>query len=264
MTMLSANDAISSVEIEFTVLGSGTRALREDRSMSSYALRCQGFFLLMDCGDGALRRALTAGLPLIQVDAVLISHLHLDHIADLPPLLWALHGEGAVRAHRPLRLYGPPGLFDFYQRMGDLYGSWINDIPVPIVVQEVFEQDFEVGPWHARTLAMHHSILANGYRLQCERKTIAYTGDTGPGPGVIRLAREAELFICECAFPNGQDMPTHLNAGQAGQIAAEAKCEKLLLTHFYPEALAVDVAAQAREFFSGQVELAQDLMRLMI
>jgi ribonuclease BN (tRNA processing enzyme) len=140
----------------------------------------------------------------------------------------------------------------------------VHEIPLPIVVREVSREEFEIGPWHVHTLPMQHGIPANGYRLHCDGKIIAYTGDTGPCAEANALAREADLFICECSLPNGQEMPTHLTAGQAGQLAAQAQCRSLLLTHFYPECLAAGPAAQVREFFSGKAELAQDLMRLMI
>jgi ribonuclease BN (tRNA processing enzyme) len=59
-------------------------------------------------------------------------------------------------------------------------------------------------------------------------------------------------------------MPTHLTAGEAGQLAAQAECKRVLLTHFYPECFAVDVAAQCRKLFSGEIELASDLQRLIL
>lgn len=250
--------------IEITVLGSGTRVLLNDRSMSGYAVRRRDFFLLLDCGDGVIRRGLAAGLPMLDIDAILFSHLHLDHVADLPSLLWALHGEGRSRGQRPLRLFGPPGLRKFFDGLGSLYGQWVNEIPLPISVREVFQQEFEIGPWHVNSLPMQHGIPANGYRLEGDGKVIAYTGDTGPCAEAIELARAADLFICECSFPSGAEMPTHLTAAQSGQLAAAVQCQLLLLTHFYPECLAGDPASQAREFFSGKVELAYDLMRLMI
>ncbi len=252
------------MNIEITVLGSGTRVLRHDRSMSGYAVRYEDFFLLLDCGDGAIRRGLAAELPLLEVDAILFTHLHLDHIADLPPLLWALHGEGRQRAARPLHLFGPPGFQKFFDGSSNLYGDWVQEIPLRVFVREVHAEEFEIGPWRVHTLPMPHGMPANGYRLQTGGKILAYSGDTGPGAEVIQLARHAHVFICECSFPNGQEMPTHLSAGQAGQLAAQAHCQKLLLTHFYPECLAADPAAEAREFFSGEIELAHDLMRLNI
>jgi len=250
--------------ITLTVLGSGTRVLLPERSMAGYALSYGNHLLLLDCGDGVIRRGLEAGLPLIAADAILITHFHLDHIADLPPLLWALHGEGKQRSERPLHVYGPPGLRNFFAGLPVLYGNWINEIAVPLHVQEVSAQTFQTGPWQVHTLPMNHGVPANGYRLQAGSTVLAYTGDTGPCPEIAELAAEAEVLIAECSFPNGQGMANHLTAGEVGEIARAANCRRVLLSHLYPESLAAPVVAQCREFFSGEVKLAHDLDRLTL
>jgi ribonuclease BN (tRNA processing enzyme) len=80
----------------------------------------------------------------------------------------------------------------------------------------------------------------------------------------VALAKNVDWLIIECAFPNGHKMPTHLTAGEAGQLAARAQARRVLLTHFYPECFEVDVTAQCREFFFGEIELASDLKRLIL
>lgn len=250
--------------LELIVLGSGTRVLLTDRSMSGYAVITPESFLLLDCGDGVIRRGLEAGLPMLRVDAILISHLHLDHIADLPPLLWALHGEGQQRTERPLYLYGPPGFRNFFEGMIGLYGEWIRRIPLEIIVTEVQSERFEVGAWQIQTYGMEHGLPANGYRLKAENKVLAYTGDTGPCDNLVPLARGADLFITECSVPTGQEMPTHLSAGEVGRFAAQAQCKRVWLSHLYPESLQADVVSQCREYFSGEIELSHDLKRLIL
>lgn len=250
--------------LEFLVLGSGTRVPLKERSMAGYAVRTAENFLLLDCGDGVLRRGLEAGLPMLQVEAILFTHLHLDHVADLPPLLWALHGEGAQRAEKPLYLFGPSGFKNFFEGMIDLYGEWIHRIPCEIIVREVVRERFSIGNCEVQTYYMEHGIPANGYRLEHENKTLAYTGDTGPCEEAIALAREADLFIAECSFPNGSESATHLTPGEVGKIAAQAKCKRVLLTHLYPQALRADIVSQCREYFSGEIELSRDLQRLML
>jgi len=249
---------------EITVLGSGTRVLLRERSMSGYAVVRPDFFILLDCGNGVIRRALEAELPILHLDAILFSHLHLDHIADLPALLWALDGEGRQRADRPLRLFGPPGFGNFFARLGDLYGKWLERLPAPVLIHEVERERFTLGPWQIETQPMFHGLPANGYRLELDGKILSYTGDTGPCEEVVKLAQNADWLIIECSFPDGQLMPTHLTAGEVGQLAAKADCKRVLLTHFYPECFEIDIAAQCRKFFSGHIELASDLQRLIL
>jgi ribonuclease BN (tRNA processing enzyme) len=249
---------------EIIVLGSGTRVLHRERSMSAYAIQRPDFFLLLDCGGGAVRRGLEASLPILHVDAILFTHLHLDHVADLPELLWALDDESQPRADRPLHLLGPPGFRNFFDGLSEVFGKWLKRLPVPLRVREVKQQRFSLGPWQVETLPMQHGVPANGYRLEVDGKILAYTGDTGSCDEVVTLARNADWLIIECSFPNGQILPTHLTAGETGTLAAKAECRRVLLTHFYPDCFAVDVAAQCREFFDGEIELANDLKRLIL
>ena len=250
------------VHIELIILGSGTRVLLDERSMAGYALLCGNFFLLLDCGNGVIRRGLQAKLPLLQIDAILITHLHMDHIADLPSLLWALHGEGHCRAKRPLSIYGPSGLKDFYSGLINLYGTWIEEIEPEVRVIEVEVQDFPVGPWEIKTLPMQHGLPANGYRLEQGNKIITYTGDTGPCDQVIKLAKDASVCIIECSFPDGMETTTHLTASEVGKLAEKANCRKIILSHLYPESLSTDIIGQCRHFFKGEIEIASDLKRL--
>lgn len=256
--------ATAGSEIDIIVLGSGTRVLLAEHSMAGYVVRCRDYFLLLDCGDGVIRRGLEAGLPMIAVDAILFSHLHLDHIADLPPLLWALHGEGRQRAERPLHLLGPPGFRNFFEGLSVLYGSWIAEIAPPIIVREVYSEIFKTGPWQVQALPMNHGMPANGYRLQASQRTLAYTGDTGPCDEIVPLAQDADLLIAECSFPNEHGTWNHLTADEVGGFAQRAQCQRVLLSHLYPESLAADVVAQCREKFSGEIKLAQDLQRLTL
>ncbi len=256
--------ATAGSEIEIIVLGSGTRVLLAEHSMAGYAVRCRDYFLLLDCGSGVIRRGLEAGLPMIAVDAILFSHLHLDHIADLPPLLWALHGEGRQRAERPLHLFGPPGFRSFFEGLPVLYGNWIAEIAPTIIVQEIYSDIFQAGPLQVQALPMNHGMPANGYRLQTSQRTLAYTGDTGPCDEIVRLAQNADLLIAECSFPNEHGTWNHLTAGEVGGFAQRAQCRRVLLSHLYPQSLAIDVVAQCREKFSGEIKLAQDLERLTL
>lgn len=256
--------AMAGPEIDIIVLGSGTRVLLAEHSMAGYAVCCRDHLLLLDCGNGVIRRGLEAGLPMIAVDAVLFSHLHLDHVADLPPLLWALHGEGQQRADRALHLFGPPGFRNFFDGLSLLYGNWIDEIAPPLVVQEIFADIFQTGPWQVQAFPMNHGIPANGYRLQTPGRTLAYTGDTGPCDEIVPLAHDADLLIAECSFPNNHGTWNHLTAGEVGDFAQRAQCKRVLLSHLYPESLAADVVAQCREKFSGEIKLARDLQRLTL
>ncbi len=251
-------------EIELTVLGSGTCALQPNRSMSGYAVRHKDFFMLMDCGNGVLRRCLEAGLKPFDVDAILISHLHIDHIADIVPFLWGLKHAPDLEREKSLNFYGPPGFQQFFEKLPSVYGRWLENFPFPIFVKNVTQEEFSIGPWKVNAFSMQHGAAANGYRLQSGENVIAYSGDTGECAEVINLGKRADLFILECSFAKDHGADNHLNALQAGRIARQAECKKLVLTHLYPECDEADILSICRKEFSGSVELASDLMRLML
>lgn len=251
-------------EIELTVLGSGTCALQLQRSMSGYALRHKDFLMLLDCGNGVLRRCLEAGLRPFEIDAIVISHLHIDHIADIVSLLWGLMHAPEVNRNKPLQFFGPPGLQQFFEKLPTVYGRWLEHFPFPIIVKEVSQEEFVVGPWSVKTLPMQHGNAANGYRLQSGEKVIAYSGDTGECSEMVTLAKQADLLILECSFADDHGVENHLHAAQAARLGRRAECKKLLLTHFYPECDTTDLLSICRQEFAGPIELASDLQRLIL
>jgi ribonuclease BN (tRNA processing enzyme) len=93
---------------------------------------------------------------------------------------------------------------------------------------------------------------------------MVYSGDTEPCDEVVRLARGANLLILEASFPDSQEIKGHLTPSQAGRIASLAGVERLILTHFYPECLATDIAAQCRKTYGGLLTLATDFLRIRL
>lgn len=250
--------------IELTVLGSGTCSLQLQRSMAGYALRHEDYFLLLDCGDGVLRRCLEAGLQPFEIDTILISHLHLDHVADIVSLLWSLRHAPEVKREKPLQFWGPPGLQEFFENLPSVYGKWLHKFSFPLSVREVWQEEFAIGPWQIKTLPMQHGNAANGYRLQSGEKVIAYSGDTGECAEVVELGHHADLMIVECSFADDHGVESHLHAAQVARIGRRAECKKLMLTHFYPECDEKDILSICRREFSGSLELASDLRRLIL
>jgi len=200
------------------------------QACSGYLIESEGFRLLIDPGYATLPRLLeSAGAELI--DAVLISHGHADHCADLHPLLRA-------RALRddpspPLPVFTLPKAVDrvlALDRPGMLEDSY--------KLHEFAGGDkFEIGPFRVDTWALPHSLPNAGIRLSTAEQTLAYTGDTGPSPDLESLARGADLYIAEATFPEHVpvDSAQYLSSAiQAAQVATEASVKHLVLTHLWP------------------------------
>ena len=94
--------------------------------------------------------------------------------------------------------------------------------------------------------------------------SVVYSGDTDYSDRLVALSRQAGLLICESAVPDEQKVAGHLTPVLAGQIAAAAEVQRLMLTHFYPACDDTDIAAQCRQSYQGPLILAEDLMTVMV
>ena len=93
---------------------------------------------------------------------------------------------------------------------------------------------------------------------------VVYSGDTDYSERLVALARQVGLLICEAAVPDDQKIPGHLTPSLAGEMAAQADVQRLMLTHFYPACDQTDIAAQCRRTYNGPLLLAEDLMTVIV
>lgn len=254
-------------DITVTVLGSGTCVPSLERSSCSVLVETGGRKWLIDSGAGTLRRLLEAGTTIFELSYLMYSHLHPDHTADLVPLLFATKYPDGGRTE-PLTLIAGRGFADFFQRLRQVYGHWI-DIGEDLF--KIVEMDTG-GRDHLRadgvdidTEPMEHSPQSVAFRLTGPGgKRLVYSGDTDDSEPLADLARQADLLICEASFPESRKVPGHLTPALAGAIAARAGVRRLMLTHFYPVCAETDIAAECRRTYSGPLILARDLMRVSL
>jgi ribonuclease BN (tRNA processing enzyme) len=219
---------------------------------SGYLVEHDGFALLVDPGYATLPRLL-GQFRADDVDAVLVSHGHPDHCADLHPLLRArAYGDGSPP---PLPVYALPGALDQVLALDGLARA-----PGTVQVTGVAPgRRFGIGPFGVDTWLLPHFVPNLGLRLTAGGQVLAYTGDTGPSPDVTELARGADLFLAEATFPEevtGSD-PRYLStARQAGQYAAAAGAGQLMLTHLWPGTSRAAALAAARPAFGGKITVA--------
>lgn len=208
--------------------------------------------MVVDLGYATLPRLLAHTSPR-DVDAVLISHGHPDHCADLNPLLRARALDSDMPAALPV--FAPPRALDAVlalDRPGMLDASYL-----------LHEFDpgarFEVGPFEVATRLLPHWVPNAGIRLTAGGRALVYTGDTGPCTDIADLARNADVLIAEATY--AEDVPAHSvkylsSALQAGQYAAHAEVGSLVLTHLWPGAEPSDFVAAARRAYDGDITVA--------
>ncbi|MFB7185493.1 MBL fold metallo-hydrolase [Streptomyces sp. NPDC056230] len=239
-----------------TVLGTCGAWPEAGRSASGFLLEYDGFRLVLDLGYATFPRLLEycAGG---QVDAVVVTHEHPDHCADLSALCRSLHFAEERGARLPL--YCPLGVIGRVQAMEpteDLLDVFdVHSLP----------PSHQVGPFRLDAMLLPRHVPHAGVRLTAPGLTLAYSGDAGPDPALARLAAGADLFIAGATLQgaSADSSDRHLmSAVDAGAWATRAGAKRLLLTHFWPGSDRTRSTADACSSFSGEVIAAEESMVL--
>jgi ribonuclease BN (tRNA processing enzyme) len=220
--------------VQLTVVGSSPAWPNPGGAQSGYLVEDGDRRILLDCGPGVLARLrqLDGGWP--RVNAVVITHWHLDHWGDLVPWVWGnLVGPGKDKQQAELWLppEGRVRLRDFGARLG-----WDDMFDQTFVLRD-YPQDepFEVAGFRlvARRLP-HYTLLTFGLRVTNGSRTLAYSGDSGPDQALAELAKDVDLFVCEATLLRGEldGKPRgHLSVDEAVAAFEASGARRLLLTH---------------------------------
>jgi ribonuclease BN (tRNA processing enzyme) len=291
---------------QFVVLGTASGPNSEAaRAQPANALVVGSQVYLVDAGDGAVAQLAKAGFRLGAVRSVFLSHLHFDHTAGM---LAVLGLRMQLEARGKLRVFGPPGtrtlvdglLAASAPAMRAGYGipgqPWTADIDVvelrdgATTTVDAFKVTAAVNSHFSRPDgdASEPEGVSLSYRFELPDRAIVYTGDTGPSPRVVALARDADLLVSEMidadavlaamgrggAPANPAQAATgfawhmrahHMTPSQVGELAAAAKVRRLVITHFAPGVTSPEQEQRYRDAirtrFAGDVTIAHDLDR---
>jgi ribonuclease BN (tRNA processing enzyme) len=216
--------------MKVTVLGTSSPYPRPGDPCSSLLLDTGEARVWVDTGAGTLA-ALLMYCSLEDLDAVWVSHTHADHFSDLAVTYYALLYAGISRP--PLPVFGPPGWAERL-RAFLAHSAGASPIERAFSVHELADgQTVVLGGAVLVAVEVRHDARCFGLRASSHGQLVAYTGDTGPGPGLARVAAGADLLVSEAGYGlmAGEDEPVHLTAAQAGATAAAAGSKQLLLTH---------------------------------
>jgi ribonuclease BN (tRNA processing enzyme) len=235
-----------------TVLGGCGAWPAAGQACSGYLLEEAGFRLLVDPGYATLPHLL-AQVDAAEVDAVLVSHEHPDHCADLNPLLRARRMRPDPPS--PLPVFTLPGAVDKVLALD-------RGARASCELRE-FEGGAElaIGPLRAQTRLLPHFVPNAGFRISTDAGVLAYTGDCGPDPAVVDLARDTDVLVAEATYVDEVTDPSDVgllsSARDAARQASEAGAARLVLTHLWPGTDPDDAARAAAELFAGPVDVAR-------
>lgn len=224
-----------------------------DSPCSGYLVEAEGYRLLLDAGNGVLAN-LQRCSGLLDVDAVIVSHLHADHVVDLVPYAYARYYHPHLEASR-LPVIGPRGTFERLSGMFDAPPGILADI---YDVQVGEPGVVELGPFRVTLDRVHHPVETFAARVEHGGRSLTYSGDTGESDALLELARGTELFLCEASFSEGLVNPPgiHLTGREAGEYAARADVGRLLLTHLVPWNDADTTREEAAGAYDGPLDVA--------
>jgi ribonuclease BN (tRNA processing enzyme) len=244
--------------VKLTVVGCSGSYPGPDSPASCYLLEAEEggrtWRVLLDLGSGALGALHRFAAPL-DVDAVLLSHLHADHCLDLCGyyVMRKYHPAGGQPA---IPVFGPDGTAE---RMARAY-----DLPAdPGMTREFdfrgYDGAFAVGPLRVQPVRVDHPVAAYALRVSHGDRSLVYSGDTAECDGLSELASGADLLLAEASFLEGEDNPPHLHmtGRQAARTAARAGAGQLVLTHIPPWHDPQRVLADADPAYDGPTELAR-------
>jgi ribonuclease Z len=281
------------------LLGTGTPTPSLRRMCSGYVVETGDDVIVLDHGFGAHHRLLELGIPATRVTHLFFTHLHYDHCGDYARLVLTRWDQGAGRVP-DLLVFGPPPLARITAQLFEGEGVFGPDLiartqhecslgiyearggalprrrPAP-VVRELSSDEVVAGSgWTIRTGIAEHFrpyLVCYGYRLETAAGCFVYSGDSGPAPGIRRLAERADVLVHMCHYVSN----TQLNAGFAqscmghmelAALAQDCGVRNLVTTHiteqFDRPAMRERVVAEMSRIYTGNIIFGEDLMEIPI
>lgn len=273
--------------MDITLLGTGCPICDTRRFGPANLVRAAGAAILVDCGSGVSQRLIGAGCRGADLDAVLLTHLHSDHLVDLYQLIVSSWHQGR---DRPQRVFGPPGTKRFVETTMEL---WRPELELRIAHERrpsIRALEVEVTEIGAGEVVRHGDLVvmavdvehqpvrhAFGFVFACDGRRIVISGDTRPCQRLIDASRGADVLVHEVMIhremavkPGLRSAETlanvasyHTLSDQVGKVAAAAAARLLVLTHFVPVRFDQPaLLAEVRRDFAGPIVIGEDLMRI--
>lgn len=250
--------------MKLTCLGGAAAWPNPGQGCSSYLIRTPGTSILVDCGPDTLH-VLRSQIQYATLDAVVISHMHSDHMLDLVPYRYGLT-YGIERPEGPIPLHVPPGGLAKLEALATALGG--NSEPGDSFWHPAFDvQEYQpetglnIGDIEIRFQQTDHAETCFAMRFESGAgKSIVYTADTGDVQPLIHLADGCDLLVAEATMPEEQESGSgagHLKPSAAAELASRSRASRLVLTHLWAERPDGLVLQQAASLYDGPIDIAK-------
>jgi ribonuclease BN (tRNA processing enzyme) len=257
--------------VRITVLGKSPSWPDANGACSGYLIQEDGYSLLLDCGNGVFSK-LRRFCDYVDLDAVLISHLHADHFLDLVPYSYALMyaprqqpvpvagWEGTSTPAQPT-LYAPLGAGEVFRQLVRCWGT-------DELIERAFElheydapDELAIGPFKVRFCEVPHYTRTYAVELASNGGArLTYSADCSPNEQLVQFAHGTDLLLIEATLPRPERTGErgHLTPSEAGEHARLAGARRVVITHFSDELDPEWAREQAGKAYGGQVDMAYE------
>lgn len=256
---------MSGPPLRFVTLGTADATPQANRGPSSTFVQYESQRFLVDIGSGALQKLLRAGCTPSELDAVFLTHAHVDHLGDLLPLLFGV-GVGVIKRDRPLTLYASAQTFEHVRGMHHAFEQWTERKRELLRwVEVVPHQQFELGALRVHTGSVHHTDSSVAFKWETpDGRTLAIPGDTGTHPPLIDFVREVDGMIIECGSDPKRPVDTHLTPQQLSDLLGAAQPKHAWVVHLAPALYDQPLDSLLKASYAGRVTFPSDLDSFVI
>ena len=289
---------------EIVFLGTGSPLPSADRCGAGAVIVADDTHVLVDCGWGSARKLIPSGTQPSRVGTAILTHMHSDHITDIPDFLFLRWVTGATT---PLKVYGPEGTrevmdgfmmalrLDIGYRVAH-HGEKLHPDGIKVEVTEIPRSEapkefLAIGGLRLEAFEVDHFpvVPAFGFRATYEAKSVVFSGDTSKCDSLLEASRGADMLVCEALNttmldraitalkPNSptqagnlEDVPTyHITTMEVAQTARDAGVGEVVLTHLIPSIVSQDPMETLfiqgmADIYQGRIRVARDTQRLTV
>ena len=252
--------------LKLTILGSGTAIPSKNRGSSGYLLEIAGEKILLDTGPGSIRKLPFMEIPVWSISKIFYSHMHIDHVVDLIPLLFASKYSGRPNSvvHN-LEIFAHEDFKDYFLSMQKLFNPHISGDNIKTVFTPVNRNLLALEGFNVKSTPVEHTPQSTAYRFELlDGRSLVYSGDTDYCEELVTIVNNCSVLVVECSFPDDMDVKGHMSPKKVSKLISKARPKRVILTHIYPVNDDATLLQRIENPFDIPIEVGEDLMQIVL